>query len=69
MGEGRGKYSVWKKRRVEWGKSDARKRRRRRRIRRAAHKIRTDARTRSREEELVVGTYNVRTLALKGRTA
>ena len=46
---------------------DARKkRRRRRRIRRAAHKIRTDARARSRAGKLVVGTCNVRTLAFKG---
>ena len=37
-----------------------------RRIRRAAHKTRTDARARSRAGELVVGTYNVRTLAFKG---
>ena len=63
----RGKYSVWEKRRVEWRKSEARKkRRRRRRIRRAAHKIRTDARATSRAGELAVGTYNVRTLAFKG---
>ena len=63
----RGKHSVWEKRRVEWRKSEARKkRRRRRRIRRAAHKIRTDARARSRAGDLVVGTYNVRTLAFKG---
>ena len=63
----RGKYSVWEKRRVEWRKSEARKRRRRRRrIRRAAHKIRTDARARSRAGDLVVGTYNVQTLAFKG---
>ena len=63
----RGKYSVWEKRRVEWRKSEARKkRRRRRRIRRAASKIRTDARARSRAGEVVVGTCNVRTLAFKG---
>ena len=63
----RGKYPVWEKRRVEWRKSEARKkRRRRRRIRRAAHKIRTDATARSRAGELVVGTYNVRTLVFKG---
>ena len=63
----RGKHSVWEKRRVEGRKSDARKRRRRRRrIRRAAQKNRTDARARSRARELVVGTYNVRTLAFKG---
>ena len=44
-----GKYSVWEKRRVEGRKSDARKkRRRRRRFRRAAQKIRTGARARSR---------------------
>ena len=62
----REKYPVWKKRRVEWRKSDARKkRRRRRRIRGAAQKICTDARAMSRAGELVVGTYNVRTLALK----
>ena len=40
--------------------------RRRRRIRRVAHKIRKNARARSRAGELVVGTYNVRTLAFKG---
>ena len=51
---------------MKWRKSEARKKRKRRRIRRAAHKIRTDARGRSRAGELVVGTYNVRTLALKG---
>ena len=62
----RGKYSVWEKRRVEGRKSDARKKRRRRRIRKAAQKIRTGARARSRAGELVVGTYNVRTLAFKG---
>ena len=65
--ERRAKYSVWEKRRVEGRKSDARKkRRRRRRIRRAAQKIRTAARARSRAGELVVGTYNARTLAFKG---
>ena len=62
----RGKYSVWEKGRVEGRKSDARKKRRRRRFRRAAQKIRTGARARSRAGELVVGTYNVRTLAFKG---
>ena len=63
----RGKYSVWAKRRVEGTKSDAwKKRMRRRRIRRAAQKICTAARARSRTEELVVGTYNVRTLVFKG---
>ena len=63
----RGKYSEWEKRRVEWRKSEAlKKRRRRRRIRTAAHKIRTDAKARSRAGELVVGTYNVRTLSFKG---
>ena len=35
------------------------------RFRRAAKKIRTGARARSRARELVVGTYNVRTLAFK----
>ena len=63
----RGKYSVWEKRRVEGRKSNARKkRRRRRRIRRAAQKIHTGARARSRAGKLVVGTYNVRTFAFKG---
>ena len=63
----RGKYFGWKKRRVEWRKSDARKKRRgRRRIRTAAHKICTDARARSRAVELVVGTFNVCILAFKG---
>ena len=64
----RGKYSVREKRRVKWRKSEARKerRRRRRRIRRAAHKICTDARAMSRAGELVVGTYNGRTLGFKG---
>ena len=52
---------------MEWRRSEARKKRkRRRRIQRAAHKIRTDARARSRAGELVVGTYNVRTLAFQG---
>ena len=51
---------------MEGRKSDARKkRRRRRRIRRVAQKIRIGARARSRVGELVVGTYNVRTLAFK----
>ena len=62
----KGKYSIWEKRRVEWKKSEAGKKGRCRRIRRAAHKFRTDARARSRAGELVVGTYNVRTLAFKG---
>ena len=48
------------------GGRDARKKTRRRRIRRAAHKLRTDARSRSRAGELVEGTYNVHTLAFKG---
>ena len=53
--------------RVERRESDARKqRRRRRRIRRAAQEIRTGARARSRAGQLVVGTYNVRTLDFKG---
>ena len=52
---------------MEGRKSDARKKRwRRERIRRAAQKIRVGARARSRAGELVVGTYNVRTLAFKG---
>ena len=52
---------------MEGRKSDARKkRRRRRRFRRAAQEIRTGARARSRAGELVVDTYNVRTLASKG---
>ena len=63
----RGKSSVWEKRRVEGRKSDARKKRRkRRRIGRAAHKIQPCARARSKAGELVGGTYNVRTLAFKG---
>ena len=62
-----GKYSVWEKRMAEGRKSDARKkRRRRRRTRRASQKLRTGARARSRAGELVVGTYNVNTLAFKG---
>ena len=40
--------------------------RRRRTFRRAAQKIRTDARARSRAAELVAGTYKVRKLAFKG---
>ena len=48
------------------GGRDARKKTRRRRIRRAAHKIGTDARSRSRAGELVEGRYNVHTLAFKG---
>ena len=52
---------------MEGWTSDARKKiRRRRRIQRAAQKICTDARARSRVGELVVGTFNVRTLAFKG---
>ena len=35
-------------------------------VRRAAQKLRTDARARSRAGELVVGTFNIRTLAFKG---
>ena len=69
LGEGRRrgeKYSVWEKRRVEGRKSDARKKRRRGRFRRAAQKTRTSARAWSRAGVLVVGTYNVRTLAFKG---
>ena len=63
----RGKYSVWEKRRVEGRKLDARKKRRRhRRIRRAAQEFCTYAWARSRAGELVVSTYNVRTLAFKG---
>ena len=63
----RGKYSVCEKRREEGRKSDARKkRRRRRRVQRAAQKILTGARARSRAEALVVGTHNVRTLAFNG---
>ena len=42
------------------------KERRRRRIRRAAHEIRTGARARSRAGELVLGTHNARTLVFKG---
>ena len=62
----RGKYSVWETRRVEERKSDAwKKRRRRRTIRRSAQKRRADARARSRARDLVVGTYNVRTFAFK----
>ena len=65
-GDGEAKI-LGEKRRVELRKSEARKkRRRRRRIRRAAHKNRTDARASSKAGELVVGTYNVRTLAFKG---
>ena len=63
----RGKHSDWQKRRVEGRKSDARKKRRRRTIRRDAQKLKTDARARSRAGELVVGTFNVRTLAFKGK--
>ena len=62
-----GKYSVWEKQRVQGRKSDVRKKRgQRRRFRRAAQKMRTGARARSRAGELVVGTHNVRTLAFKG---
>ena len=63
----RGKKTVWEKRRVEGRKLDAwKERRRRKRIRRAAQRIRTGARARSRVGELVEGTYNVRTLDFKG---
>ena len=52
---------------MKWRKSEARKRRRRRRrIRRAAHKIRTYARVPPSAGELVVGSYNIRTLAFMG---
>ena len=52
---------------MEGRKSDARKKRRgRRRIRKAAQKLHTDARARSRVGELVVDTLNVRILASKG---
>ena len=61
------KEILCEKRRVEGRKSDARKKRRgRRRFRRAAQKICTGARARSRAEEVVMGTYNVRTLVFKG---
>ena len=45
----------------------ARKERRYRRNRRAARKLRVEAKARSRAGELVVGTFNIRALALNGK--
>ena len=46
---------------------EARKKRRRQRNWRATRKLREDARAKSRAEEFVVGTFNVRTLAFNGK--
>ena len=60
--------TVWEKRRTVQRKYAARKKRRKhRRNRRAARKLRVEAKARSRAEELVVGTFNVRTLAVNGK--
>ena len=60
----RGKYSVWENR--GWKGGNRRLGRRGGDAGEAAQKIRTAARARSRAGELVVGAYNVRTLAFKG---
>ena len=60
--------NVWEKRRTVQRKYAARKKRRKhRRNRRAARKLRVEAKARSRAGELVVGTFNVRTLAFNGK--
>ena len=60
--------TVWEKRRTVQRKYAPRKKRRRhRRGRRAARKLRVEAKDRSRAGELVVGTFNVRTLAFNGK--
>ena len=64
----RKKPTAWEKRRVEEKKYTARKKRRQgRRGRREARKLRSGARARFRAGELVVGTFNVRTLAFNGK--
>ena len=58
---------VWEKRRVRERKSESRKKwRRRRTIGRAPKNFASGARDTSRAGELVVGTYDVRTLVFKG---
>ena len=76
LGEGRqiegntlfGKNRGWKGGKIVRSEEDERRRgrtRRRRRIRRPAQKLRTEARAGFRAGELVMGTFNVRTLAFK----
>ena len=59
--------TVCEKRRTVQKKYAARKKRRHRRNRRAARELRVEAKARSRAGELVVGTFNVRTLAFNGK--
>ena len=59
--------SVLEKRMTVQSKYAARKKRRHRRNRRAARKLRVEAKARSRAGELVMGTFNVRTLAFNGK--
>ena len=56
-----------KRKTVERKYAARKKRRRHRRNRRAARKLRVEAKARSRAGELVVGTFNVRTLASNGK--
>ena len=56
-----------KRKTVERKYAARKKRRRHRRNRRAARKLRVEAKARSRAGELVVGTFNVRTLAFNGK--
>ena len=64
----RKKPTAWEKRRVEEKQYTARKKRRQgRRGRREARKLRSCAKARFRAGELVVGTFNVRTLAFNGK--
>lgn len=67
-GRGRRKHTAREKRKVEGGNMQlGKKRRRRRRNRREAQKLRADVRAGPRAEELVVGTFNVCTLAFDGK--
>ena len=59
--------TVCEKRRTVQKKYAARKKRRHRRNRRAARELRVEAKARSRAGELVVGTFNVRTLTFNGK--
>ena len=61
---------MWENRKLEGRNAHARKKRRgRTRFKRDAHKIRSDVRARSRPGELVVDTFNVRTLSIKDTNA
>ena len=60
--------TAWQKRRTVQRKYAARKKsRKHRRNRRAARKLRVETKARSRAEELVVGIFDVRTLAFNGK--